>query len=588
MFVELSGEVFKVLKKEADGNWLISYENPSSPIFVTEQEMNRMNRIEPPAEYQKNCMQTERTPGLRKRREMVAELLADESFITDKEKRRAKVREIAEREHCTTKRIRSLYFKSLAGRSLIEERVKVQKEVTPEQKDFLWAIETFYYSAKKLSLRSAYDMLLLSRYTDADGHLKEEHPSWHCFRHFYYEKNYHRRSRACISRNGLTDYQRNHRPLFGSASDWKGKIGAFQMDATQADIYLVSRLDRSSVVGRPYVYLAVDTATQLIAGIYVGLEAGEQAVIRCLANAAMDKVEFCKQHGIEITKEEWPNVGLPGEIITDKGREFVGNRMNELTMKYGIEVETLPPFRPDGKGLVEKSFDLIQQRYKPVLRGKGVIEADAQERWAVDYRSQAILTPEEFTKVVIHCVLYLNRSRIIKSASECDCEPIAAKMWTWYEQQNRSTILPIDEDALYQFGLPRKQVSLSRKGICENGLWYVSKDYKKFLENHKIGEKVTIAYDTEDVSRIFLIDKMEYLTFELASYCEKYAGVSSVEYEMERKTKKAGRQELERKDTEGRIQALQDIQEIVKKAERKEKENVCGERIRENRRRELE
>ena len=61
MFVELSGEVFKVLKKEADGNWLISYENPSSPIFVTEQEMNRMNRIEPPAEYQKNCMQTERT-----------------------------------------------------------------------------------------------------------------------------------------------------------------------------------------------------------------------------------------------------------------------------------------------------------------------------------------------------------------------------------------------------------------------------------------------------------------------------------------------------------------------------------------------
>ena len=90
------------------------------------------------------------------------------------------------------------------------------------------------------------------------------------------------------------------------------------------------------------------------------------------------------------------------------------------------------------------------------------------------------------------------------------------------------------------------------------------------------------------MSRIFLVDQMEYLAFELASYCEKYAGVSAAEYEMERKTKKAGRQELERKDTEGRIQTLQDIQEIVKKAERKEKENVCGERIRENRRRELE
>ena len=134
--LSLSGEVFKVLKKEADGNWLISYENPSSPVFVMEKEMNRMNRIEPPAEYQKNCMQTERTPGLRKRREMVAELLADESFITDKEKRRAKVREIAEREHCTTKRIRSLYFKSLAGRPLIEERAKVPERSYPRAKRF--------------------------------------------------------------------------------------------------------------------------------------------------------------------------------------------------------------------------------------------------------------------------------------------------------------------------------------------------------------------------------------------------------------------------------------------------------------------
>ena len=149
------------------------------------------------------------------------------------------------------------------------------------------------------------------------------------------------------------------------------------MDATQADIYLVSRLDRSEVIGRPYIYLAVDTATQLIAGVYVGMDAGEQAVINCLSNAAADKVSFCKRYGLDIKKEEWPNIGLPGEIITDKGREFIGTRMNELAMKYGIEFESLPPFRPDGKGLVEKSFDLIQQRYKPALRGKGVIEARA-------------------------------------------------------------------------------------------------------------------------------------------------------------------------------------------------------------------
>src|SRR5699024_651903 len=128
--------------------------------------------------------------------------------------------------------------------------------------------------------------------------------------------------------------------------EWKNRIGAYQMDATQADIYLVSRLDRKAVIGRPNIYLAVDTATQLIAGVYVGLEAGESAFIKCLANAAMDKVAFCRSFGIEIDKNEWPSEGLPGEIITDKGREFIGSRMEELAMKYGIEFESLPPFRP--------------------------------------------------------------------------------------------------------------------------------------------------------------------------------------------------------------------------------------------------
>lgn len=208
------------------------------------------------------------------------------------------------------KRIQKLYFRHLAGRSLVEERKLPEKQETQEQKDFRWAVDTFYYSAKKMSLRSAYDMMLLSRYTNADGRLMENHPSWHCFRHYFYEGGYNVKSRSTIARNGLTDYQRNKRPLFGSAMSWRDKIGAFQMDATQADIYLVSSVDKSAVIGRPNIYMAVDTTIQLIAGIYVGLDAGEQAVINCLANAATDKVEFCQKYGIDIKPNEWPNTGI--------------------------------------------------------------------------------------------------------------------------------------------------------------------------------------------------------------------------------------------------------------------------------------
>lgn len=485
------------------------------------------------------------------------------------------------------KRIQKLYFRHLAGRSLVEERQIPKKTQTQEQKDFTWAVDTFYYSAKKMSLRSAYDLMLLSRYTDQDGHLMENHPSWHSFRHFFYEGGYHAKSRNTIARNGLTDYQRNKRPLFGSAMDWKDKVGAFQMDATQADIYLVSRLDKSAVIGRPNIYMAVDSATQLIAGIYVGLDVGEQAVINCLANAAVDKVEFCSQYGIEIKADEWPNTGLPGEIITDKGKEFIGSRMEELAMKYGIEFESLPPFRPDGKGLVEKSFDLIQERYKPLLRGKGVIEPDAQERWAVDYRSQAVLTLEDFTKVVIHCVLYLNSCRIIQNAQFGEATPVASELWKWYEEHGQSMVIPVSGETLYQFGLPRKIVTLSRKGINNQGLWYVSAEYRKLLERKKIGDTVQIAYDPENVSSVYLIDGMEYIPFELASYCKQYMGATQTECQIEKDKHKASLKELERLDTEGRIKVLQNIQAIVGQAEYADKDKIDGAVIQTNRRREL-
>lgn len=84
-------------------------------------------------------------------------------------------------------------------------------------------------------------------------------------------------------------------------------------------------------------------------------------------------------YGIEIRPEQWLSCGIAGGIITDKGREFCGQRMDELCVRYGVEWESVPPFRPDNKGLVEKTFDLIQQRYKATLRGKGVIESDAME-----------------------------------------------------------------------------------------------------------------------------------------------------------------------------------------------------------------
>ena len=140
--------------------------------------------------------------------------------------------------------------------------------------------------------------------------------------------------------------------------------------------------------------------------------------------------------------------------------------MQELCQKYGVEIQSLPPFRPDGKGLVEKSFDLIQQRYKPLLRRKGVIEPDAQERWSTDYRSQSVLNLDEFTQIVIHCVLYLNSGRSLS-----DAKTPAQK---WLDSDISLLDVPVEE--LYLLSLPREAAKLTRKGLRINGLLYVPTD----------------------------------------------------------------------------------------------------------------
>ena len=148
-------------------------------------------------------------------------------------------------------------------------------------------------------------------------------------------------------------------------------------------------------------------------------------------------------------------------------------------------------------------------------------------------------------------------------------------------------VIPVSGEQLYQFGLPRKSATLSRKGIGNQGLWYTGPEYKRLLERKKVGDTIQIAYDPDNVSHVYLIEGMEYIPFELASYCKQYIGATQAEYRMEKEKHRASKQDLERLDTEGRIKVLQSIQSIVGEAECADKGKIDGTVIQNNRRREL-
>ena len=536
-FVERNGELFKVLVLEGPGAWLISHDSPASPFFVG--DMDAYQHTLPPS-----AQGGELSAAGQKRLELIQPLLdAGDAAVMDKQYRLNVAKDIAERYSTTHRTVLKLFYRYLATGQLLSPKARAPST----NPDFDWAIRTFYFSAKKLSLRSAYEMMLLQRYTDFEGNLAPIHPSFGSFRAYFYSRNYHKSPRKIIARDGLTHFQRNCQPAFGSASEWRKSPGSYQMDATEADIYLLSP---GGEPFRPYIYLAVDSATQLIAGAWAGVTCDEYAVMRCLENACRDKVEWCEQHGVVIDPEQWPSHGLPYEVITDKGREFCGARMQELCRRYGVELIAQAPFRPDRKGLVEKAFNLLQERFKPLLRGKGVIEPDAQERWAVDYRNQATLTLEDFIQVLIHCIVYLNSGRTLSSG----CTP--AQLW----QSSTPQLLDVDANSLYLMSLPRAAAKLTRKGLRVNGILYVPTD----MDGLFLADTCSLSYDPANLSRVYLAEH----DFRpcMAAPGQGVEEQSLSDYQATQEGRRAMLREAEGVATSASINCLRAIQGVIERA----------------------
>lgn len=72
-------------------------------------------------------------------------------------------------------------------------------------------------------------------------------------------------------RMGAKRYDKDMRGLLGTSNAQViGPGSRYQIDATISDVYLVSRLDPSLIIGRPVVYVVIDVFSRLITGIYIG------------------------------------------------------------------------------------------------------------------------------------------------------------------------------------------------------------------------------------------------------------------------------------------------------------------------------
>ena len=439
------------------------------------------------------------------------------SFISDDKMRSKLICSIAEEHNVSKQTVRNylcLYLSYMDISALAPKKRKDERELTQDEKYMRWALNKFFYTTKKQSLMTAYTMMLKEKYCDASGVLAEEYPSFYQFRYFY--RKTRKMQNFYISRDGLKNYQRNNRPLIGEGvQEFAPAVGVGMLDATVCDIYLIN--EEGNLVGRPILTACIDAYSSLCCGYSLSWEGGVYSLRGLMLNIITDKVAWCKRYGISIEKEDWDCDRLPGTFVTDMGSEYKSENFEQIA-ELGVTVVNLPSYRPELKGLVEKFFDLIQETYKKHLKGKGVIEPDYQERGAHDYRKDACLTMMDFEKIILHCMIYYNSKRIIENFPYTEAminaavKPYASCIWEWGKLQIGANLISVGSRELTLTLLPRTIGKFGRTGLKVNKLRYHCEGY---TEQYLSGGNVTVAYNPEDVTSVWVIENGAYVEFML-------------------------------------------------------------------------
>lgn len=284
------------------------------------------------------------------------------------------------------------------------------------------------------------------------------------------------------SRKGERKWEKDHRAIKGRANQGlHGPCHRYEIDATIADVYLVSRFNRNWIIGRPVVYVIVDVFSRMIVGIFVGLEGPSwNGARQALLNAFSDKVSFCAAHGIQIRKEDWPCFHLPQEICADRG-EMLGYAAEEgVVSGLGIDLAIAPPYRPDWKAIVESRFRLLNQLTQIHWTPGGVAER-IKERGQRDYRLDATLDLKEFTKIMIASVLHYNHhSRqpdwMNQDMIAQNIDPTPIGIWNWGIGHGMGTPNVRSDELVKLYLMNKSSATVRAGGVYFKGMYYVAED----------------------------------------------------------------------------------------------------------------
>lgn len=342
-------------------------------------------------------------------------------------------------------------------------------------------IETFYLSAEAPSLAA-----LVRRIHAEASRAGLSKPAWRTVRRRIEAIDLRERLRR---REGAAAAVASCEPVIGQYGI-SGPLAVVQLDHTVVDVIVVDDVDRRPV-GRPVATFAIDVATRMVTGFYLGFD--DPSVLRagvCLSQSVFEKEAWLTARGISLP---WPVSGLPRAVHVDNAGEFHASAFTRTLQDHGIQIIYRPLGKPRFGGHIER---LIGTQMGAVHLLPGTTFSNTIAKGLYPSEGRAAMTLRELERWMLLEILGVYHQRIHAGLSR---PPIVV-----WEEQTRGLALPLPKNRMAFFvGLmPMERRMVRRDGVRLFGIHYWS-DALGDLPGRN-DARLEVRYDPRDLSRIYV------------------------------------------------------------------------------------
>lgn len=310
-----------------------------------------------------------------------------------------------------------------------------------------------------------------------------------------------------LRRRGFKEAARNKfAPIRGQFPGADYPFSVVQIDHTPADIILVDEVHRKPI-GRPWLTLAIDVYSRMVAGIYLTFEKpSATSVGMCLAQAICSKREYLAELDVS---GEWSVWGVMSAVHADNAKEFRSTILERACTEYSIDLQWRPVMLPHYGGHIERLMGTMANEIRKL---PGATFSNPAQRKGYDSEKHAALTLKEFERHIVDFIVNVYHQRV---HSQLGMAP--RRKWelgVLGDSESTGTgVLPIPADPLrirLDF-MPYFERSVQQYGIQIDNISYYDHVLDPYinapdLDNPKAKRVFLVRRDPRDISKVYFFD----------------------------------------------------------------------------------